>query len=124
MLTTKLEQFRQASLEKDRLLAEFEASEPYAQLCQDLKGLEVEIQQEVKTLAKTQKIDGVIASYRKGVARVDYEAAAKALGIPTAGYESVKIDYTKAVKAAKLEPAKLHPYTKTGDPTVSISLEV
>ena len=84
--------------------------------------LEAEIKSEVLALGRSQEAEGVKVTYRKGVAKIDYEAAAIALEVPTAEFESVKIDYTKAVKAAKVSAPELEPFTTTGEPSVSIKL--
>lgn len=102
MLTEKLEQYRKAQELADELAAEIKA--------------------EVIKLGKSQSVDGVTATYRKGVAKVDYKAAADALDVDIAGYESVKVDFTKAVKAAELDPEKLAPFTIVGEPSVSLKL--
>jgi len=84
--------------------------------------LEAEIKAEVLALGKSQEAEGVKVTYRKGVAKIDYEAAAISLAVPTMAFESLKIDYTAAVKAAKPQPSLLEPFTTTGEPTVSIKL--
>ena len=121
MLSEKLKQFRadKQALEdkKAALLAQLKDDE------QALDKLELEIVAEVLSLKKTQKVEGVTVSYRKGTKKVDYEAAAKALKVPVKAYQSVKTDFTAAVKAAKLDPEMLKPFSTTGRPSVSIKLE-
>jgi hypothetical protein len=87
-----------------------------------VEALEAEIKDEVLSLGKSQEAEGVKVTYRKGVSKVDYQAAAIALEVSTEGFESMKVDYTAAVKAAKLDPSQLEPFTMTGEHSVSIKL--
>ena len=102
MLTEKLAQYREAKAFAD--------------------ALEAEIKAEVLALGRSQEAEGVKVAYRKGASKVDYEAAAIALAVPTMAFESLKIDYTAAVKAAKPQADLLEPFTTVGEPTVSIKL--
>ena len=104
-------------------LAELEAQKEYVAVKDAIAALEAAITEEVKTLGKSQTVEGVKISYRKGTTRVDYEKAAKALKVPTTEYETVKVDFTKAVKAANPAPEDLAPFTKVGEPTVKIEIE-
>jgi hypothetical protein len=94
----------------------------YRKMKSAVDALEAEIKSEVLALGRSQEAEGVKVTYRKGASKVDYEAAAIALAVPTMAFESLKIDYTAAVKAAKPQASLLEPFTTTGEPSVSIKL--
>lgn len=120
MLTDKLAQYREMKSAIGAL--EVELRSKVQEMQGAIDALEVEIKSEVLALGKSQKAEGVEVAYRKGVSKVDYQAAAIALAVPTGEFESIKTDYTAAVKAVKPGPEALKPFTTTGEPSVSIKL--
>ena len=99
-----------------------EKLEQYRELAKQLNALEANIASEVRGLKKSQEIDGLKVSYRSGMKKVDYAAAAAALELDLSDYVVEKIDYTKAVKDAGASAAELEPFTTVGNATVSFKL--
>ena len=85
--------------------------------------LEVLIQQEVLRLAKTQKFNGVVASYSTGRGRYDYEAAAADAHASTeviAQFTTPIVDWRKVCDAIQ---ASLESFYTPGQPSVAVKME-
>jgi hypothetical protein len=93
----------------------------YRDLKIQLDKLEGDIAHEVFALGKSQEIDGLKVTYRKGARRVDYPAAVAALDVDCSAYIVEKIDYTAACQA-QCSRSELEPFTTVGNATVSFKL--
>jgi sensor domain CHASE-containing protein len=93
----------------------------YRDLKIQLDKLEADIAHEVFGLGKSQEIDGLKVTYRKGARRVDYPAAVAALDIDCSAYLEQKINYTAACQA-QCSRSELELFTTVALPTVSFKL--
>jgi hypothetical protein len=93
----------------------------YRDLKTELDNLESLIVDEVLALRKSQEVDGLKVTYRKGARYVDYPAAVAALDIDCSAYLEQKINYAAACQAQCLGH-ELEPFTKVGNATVSFKL--
>jgi len=85
--------------------------------------LEVLIEQEVLRLGKTQKYNGVVASYTAGRGRYDYEAAAKAANAPGFVIEQFTTPVVDWRKVCEAVLACVDTFYTPGTPGVTVKLE-
>lgn len=103
-------------------LAEKVAS--WRELMLQAEALEEVIKEEILEKGESMAFEGCAATYRKGLARTDYEALGKEAAVETAGFETTKVDWKKAIEAAgNAIPETLKAkHTKDAGPSVSLKI--